>query len=56
MLKYKTGAFEARVRGVFVRAGRRQDFAGGATRPAPQSGKMVYWMYQIYSTTGIQKW
>gem|GEM_PF-5186102 len=20
------------------------------------SGKMVYWMYQMYSTTGIQKW
>ena len=24
--------------------------------PRPQSGKMVYWMYQTYSTTGIQKW
>ncbi|WP_292385552.1 hypothetical protein [Methanoculleus sp. UBA430] len=24
--------------------------------PPPQSGKTVYWMYQTYSTTGIQKW
>ncbi|BBL68225.1 hypothetical protein MchiMG62_14060 [Methanoculleus chikugoensis] len=24
--------------------------------PALQSGKIAYWMYQTYSTTGIQKW
>ena len=22
----------------------------------PQNGKIAYWMYQIYCTTGIQKW
>lgn len=31
---------------------------GGAPRchATRYSGKMVYWMYQMYSTTGIQKW
>ena len=28
----------------------------GLLIPCSHSGKIVYWMYQMYCTTGIQKW
>jgi hypothetical protein len=28
----------------------------GPLIPCSHSGKIAYWMYQIYCTTGIQKW
>jgi len=37
------------------RVGHVQIVIGFAQLILPHSGKIAYWMYQMYSTTGIQK-